>query len=159
MKQNFRNNPAVRLINSAKNGLGRLSKFFIQAVNKEFRHKLSMNQWKNTDHVIDWFKSIKDKQHCKFVIFDIKDFYPSVKESLLKQPLDFAEKYTKVTSEDKAIIKHARNSLLSNKQQIWIKKESGLFDVMMGAYDGAEVVNLLEFLYFISSHAYTTRTT
>ena len=118
-----------------------------------------MNQWKNTDDVIDQFKSIEDKQHCKFVIFDIKDFYTSIKESLLKQSLDFAEKYTKVISEDKVIIKHARKSLLFNKQQIWIKKESGLFDVMMGAYDGAEVVNLLEFLYFISSHAYTTRTT
>ena len=158
-KENFQNNPSVRLINTAKNELGRLSKFIIQAVNQELRHKLNMNQWKNTEDVIDWFKSIKDKQHCKFVIFDIKDFYPSIKESLLKQSLDFAEKYTKVISEDKVIIKHARKSLLFNKQQIWIKKESGLFDVMMGAYDGAEVVNLLGFLYFISSHAYTTRTT
>ena len=103
-----------------------------------------MNQWKNTDDVIDQFKSIEDKQHCKFVIFDIKDFYTSIKESLLKQSLDFAEKYTKVISEDKAIIKHARKSLLFNKQQIWIKKESGLFDVMMGAYDAAEVCELVE---------------
>ena len=45
----------------------------------------------------------------------------------------------KFSSEDKAIIKHARTSLLFNKQETWIKKESGLFDVMMGAYDGAEV--------------------
>ena len=103
-----------------------------------------MNQWKNTDDVIDQFKSIEDKQHCKFVIFDIKDFYTSIKEPLLKQSLDFAEKYTKVISEDKVIIKHARKSLLFNKQQIWIKKESGLFDVMMGAYDGAEVCELVE---------------
>ena len=102
-----------------------------------------MNQWKNTEDVIEWFRSIKDKQHCKFVIFDIKDFYPSIKESFLKQFLDFAEKYIKVTSEDKAIIKHARKSLLFNKQQIWIKKESGLFDVTMGAYDGAEVCELV----------------
>ena len=52
-----------------------------------------------------------------FIIFDIEDFYPSIKESLLKQSLDFAGKYIKVSSEDKAIIKHARNSLLYNKQQ------------------------------------------
>ena len=102
-----------------------------------------MNQQKNTEAVIDWFESIKDKQHCKFVIFDIKDFYPSTKESLLKQSLDFAKKYIKVTSEDQAIIKNARKSLLFNKQQIWIKKESGLFDVQMGAYDGAEVCELV----------------
>ena len=103
---------------------------------------------KNLDIKSTWIsgkiqKSIKDKQRCKFVIFDIKDFYPSIKESLLKQSLDFAEKYIKVTSEDKAIIKHARKSLLFNKQQIWIKKESGLFDVTMGAYDGAEVCELV----------------
>ena len=91
------------------------------------------------EDVIDWFKSIKNKQHCKFVIFDIKDFYPSIKESLLKQSFDFAEKYIKVTSEDEAIIKHARKCLPFKKQQIWIKKESGLFDVTKGAYDGVEV--------------------
>ena len=95
------------------------------------------------EDVIDWFKSIKNKQHCKFVIFDIKDFYPSIKESLLKQSLDFAEKYIKVTSEDEAIIKHARKCLPFNKQQIWIKKESGLFDVTKGAYDGVEVCELV----------------
>ena len=108
-------------------------------MNKERRHKSNWNQWKNTEHVIDWFKSINEKQLCKFVIFDIKDFYPSIKESLLKQSLDFAEKYIKVSTEDKTIIKHARKSLLFNKQQTRIKKESGLFDKTMGAYDGAEV--------------------
>ena len=142
----------MRLINPAKTEFGRLSKFIIQAVNEELTNKLNLNHWKNTEKVIGWFKSIKDKQHCKFVIFDIKDFYPSIKESLLKQSLDFAVKYIKVTSEDKAIIKHARKSLLFNKQQIWIKKESGLFDVTMGAYDGAEVCELVEIfiLYQVS---------
>ena len=145
----------MQLMNSAKNERGRLGKFIIQVVNKELRHKLNLNKWKNTEDIINWFKSIKDKQHCKFVIFDIKDFYPSIKESLLKQSLDFAEKYTKVISEDKVIIKHARKSLLFNKQQIWIKKESGLFDVMMGAYDGAEVCELVEiFILYQLSREY-----
>ena len=113
-KENFQNNPSVRLINPAKNELGRLSKFIIQAISKELRHKFNLNQWKNTEDVIDWFKRINEKQLCKFVIFDIKDFYPSIKESLLKQSLDFAEKYIKVSTEDKAVIKHARKSLLFN---------------------------------------------
>ena len=157
-KENFQNNPSVRLINPAKNELGRFSKFIIQAVNKELRHKINLNQWKNTEDVIDWFKSIKDKQHCKFVIFDIKDFYPSIKESLLKQSLDFAEKYTKVSSENKAIIKHSRKSMLFNKQQTSIKKESGLFDVTMGAYDGVEVCELVGFFIPFQLSAYTTKT-
>ena len=150
-KENFQNNLSVQLMNSAKNELGRLGKFIIQVVNKELRHKLNLNKWKNTEDVINWFKSIKDKQHCKFVIFDIKDFYPSIKESLLKQSLDFAEKHIKVTSEDK----HARKSLLFNKQQIWIKSVSGLFDMMMGAYDFAEVCELVGiFILYQLSHRY-----
>ena len=53
-------------------------------MNKELRHKFNLNQWKNTEDVIDWFKRINEKQLCKSVIFDIKDFYPSIKEPLLK---------------------------------------------------------------------------
>ena len=56
--------------------------------------------------------------------------------------------YNKVSSEDKAIIKHARKYLLLNKQQSWIKKEIGLFDVTMGAYDGAEVYGLVGIFIF-----------
>ena len=41
--------------------------------------KLNMNNWKNIEGVIDWFKIIKEKRLHKFVIFYIKDFYPSVK--------------------------------------------------------------------------------
>ena len=45
-KENLQNNLSVQLINPAKNELGRLSKFIIQAVNKELRHKLNLSQWK-----------------------------------------------------------------------------------------------------------------
>ena len=46
-------------------------------------------------------------------------------------------------------INHARKSLLFNKQQTWIKKESGLFDITMAAYDGAEVCELVGVSYFM----------
>ena len=68
-KENFQNNPSVLLINPAKNKLERLSKFTIQAMNKELRHKFNLNQLKNTEDVIDWFKSINKKLLWKFVIF------------------------------------------------------------------------------------------
>ena len=38
---------------------------------------------KNTSDVISWFKSIKNKQNCKFISFDIKDFYPTITKELL----------------------------------------------------------------------------
>ena len=42
-KENFQNNPSVRLINPAKNELGNFSKFIMQAMNKELRHKFNWN--------------------------------------------------------------------------------------------------------------------
>ena len=50
----------------------------------------------------------------------------------------FAEKLVNIANKDKVIIKHARKSLLYNNSEPWMKKDSRLFDVMMGAYDGAE---------------------
>ena len=43
---------------------------------------------------------------------------------------------------NKVIIKHAKKSLLYDNSEPWMKKDSGLFDVTMGAYDGAEVCEL-----------------
>ena len=64
----------------------------------------------------------------------------------MKQVLHFSENYFKV-DKDKAINKYARNSLRFNDQQTWIKKESRLFDVMIGAYDDANVWELFVILY------------
>ena len=41
------------------------------------------------------------------------------------------------------IIKHARKSLLFHNEQPCVKNTGDLFDVIMGAYDGAEVCELV----------------
>ena len=147
--------PQVRLINPAKNELGRISKVILDKINLAIREHFSFNQWKNTQNVIDWFNEIPDKKAHKFVVFDIKEFYPSIKEQLLKEAIDFANSYINIPKNDKKIINHARKSLLFNKQQTWIKKESGLFDITMGAYDGAEVCELVgNFLLYALSLKY-----
>ena len=61
----------------------------------------------------------------------------------MKEALDFANSYINIPENDKKIINHAKQLLLFNKQQTWIKKETGLFDVTMGAYDGAEICGLV----------------
>ena len=81
-KENFDNKPSTRLINPSKNEIGRISKSIVQNINNKLRNKLKLNQWKNTSTVIDWSKSIKNKNECKFMIFDIKDFYPSITDKL-----------------------------------------------------------------------------
>ena len=45
--------------------------------------------------------------------------------------------------DDKKIIYHSRKSLLFDKGNTWMKKRGGIFDVAMGAHDGAEVCELV----------------
>ncbi|XP_065665814.1 uncharacterized protein LOC136087319 [Hydra vulgaris] len=141
-KDNFKNNPTVRLLNPAKNEVGRISKDILSKINTDLRNILQLNQWKNTRNVIDWFKAIKDKHLYKFLVFDIIDFYPSISETLLKNSINFAKQHLTLNKENISLIFHARKSLLFNNDQVWIKQSSGLFDVSMGAFDGAEVCEL-----------------
>ena len=76
-------------------------------------------------------------------MFDIKDFYPSVMQDLLNKALNFASEYISIWKSDINVINHSRKSLLSDGSNTWIKKQGGLFDVSMGAYDRAEVCQLV----------------
>ena len=52
-KDNFPNNPQVRLINPAKNELGRISKIILEKINLAIREHFSFNRWKNTQNVTE----------------------------------------------------------------------------------------------------------
>ena len=49
-------------------------------------------------------------------MFDIKDFYLSIQEELLNKGLRFAEEYIGISVKDRAIIYHARKSLLFDEK-------------------------------------------
>ena len=74
--------------------------------------------------------------------FDIKDFYPSIKETLLHEAIKFAKEHVPITKKD-IVIFHVRKSVLYNNGEPWVKKEGGSFDVTMGAYDRAEMCELI----------------
>ena len=63
-KANFDNQSTVRLINPAKNELGRIRKLILDKIYKKISQKFELSQWKNTDVVTDWFKQIKEKDLC-----------------------------------------------------------------------------------------------
>ena len=89
-KENFTNHPTTRLINPFKNEIGRTSKHILDQINTKLVSKLSVNEWKNTISVIKWFENINNKRLHKFLQFDIKDFYPPIKEILLNEAIQFA---------------------------------------------------------------------
>ena len=139
-KENFENNPKCRLINPAKSESGKLSKIILNKINSNLRKILNLNQWKNTQNVIEWFGNIKEKHRHSFISFDIVDFYPSISENLLDQALSWASNLAIITKDEISIIKHARKSVLFNDGKPWTKKDSNsLFHVTMGSYDGAEI--------------------
>ena len=69
-----------------------------------------------------WFMKIEEKSNLKFIALDIKDFYPSIKETLLINAINFAEKRGNITNEDKVIIKHSSKSFLCDNSEPWMKK-------------------------------------
>ena len=73
-KDNFANNPQVRLINPGKNKPGRRSKVILHKINLAIREHFSFSQWRNTQNVIDWFNKISNKKVNKFVVFEFEEF-------------------------------------------------------------------------------------
>ena len=119
----------------------------------------------NTVNAIKWFNSLKDKHLMKLVMFETKYFYLSLTQDLLNKALNFASEYIYtyvykymymciyiyiyidiyiyISKCDIDVIHDTRKSLLFDGSHTWIKKREGLFDVSMGAYDGAEVCKLV----------------
>lgn len=63
--------------------------------------------------------------------------------------LTFAETELSISAKDKKIIHQARKLFLFSQGQGWVKKREQIFDVMMGAYDRAEIC---KFVYIFLSN-------
>ena len=113
-KENFTNRPRTRLINPSKNEIGKISKHILDQINTELVSKLSVNEQKNTISVIKWFKNINSKRLYKFLELDIKDFYPSIQETLLYEAIQFSKEHVAITRKDVEVIFHTQKSVLYN---------------------------------------------
>ena len=78
-KTNFEIESSVSLINRAMNEIERISQQILDKITVGIKSK-------NTKEVIAWFVSIDEKlQFDKFIQFDIKQLYRSIKEPLLEK--------------------------------------------------------------------------
>ena len=106
-KENFRTSHPCRLINPSKSEQGKVS--IVIYVNKNLVNSLKVNQWRNTDSVINWFNAIENKSQCSFIQLDIVEFYPNISENTLDNAINFAKQYAEISDENLRIIKHCRN--------------------------------------------------
>ena len=95
----------------------------MKKINQTLIKNLDVNQWKNSSSVIEWFKGIDNKKDCIFVKFDIREFYPSISESIFKKSILFAKEHHHIPDEDVRIIDHCRKSLLFHENEPWKKKK------------------------------------
>ena len=73
----------------------------IEDISTIIREKSLVNQWKDTDRVINWFKNIDNKSKCIFMQIEIEEFYPSSLKDLLMKAVN-----------------HAKSLLLSVKKEV-----------------------------------------
>ena len=124
-----------RLIYLSKNEIGRISKHILDQINTKFVSKLNLNEWKKLD------ECNQVVQEYNFFLLDIKNFYSSVKKMLLHEAIQFAKEHVLITRKDIEVTSQAPKSVLYNGGGIWVKKEVGSFDVIIGNIktDGAVV--------------------
>ena len=144
-KEGFPNTVKCRLINPAKSNIGLISKQKLQHINEQIRHKHSLNQWRSTSEVLEWYKKVPNKINLNFLQLDIVDFYPSISEALFNKAIEFASETVTISHETRQILKNARKSLLFSNGCNWQKK-TGIHDVTMGSFDGCEVCELVGLL-------------
>ena len=109
----------------------------------ELKQKTGLTQWKNSYEVIKWFKNIKEKKKCSFLILDVCEYYPSITKKLLNDALNWASQIAEIKDEEKKIMLSSKKSLLFKDGSAFRKKSGGDFDVTMGSYDGAETSDIV----------------
>ena len=87
-----------------------------------------------------------------FLTFDIIVFYAFTSDELLNKSIEWARKHTSIDDKEYETIMHSRRTLLhDNKRNMWTKKViKKQFDVSMGAFDGAEVCELIGLFIIIT---------
>ena len=77
-------------------------------------------------------KLLKIKKTCKFIKFDIAEFYLLILAEILEKSINFARSIIEIEDKIIDIINHASKSLLFHDDNAWVKKEGNpLFDVYL----------------------------
>ena len=143
-KEDFPHKISCRLINPSKSDIEKLSKIILDKINSDVLSSVQVNQWKNSQAVVEWFKNIRNKNNASFIVFDIEGFYPSISPELFHKAINFVKTIRDIPDKDISIIMQSRRTLLFNNKKPWLKKSGNEeFDVPVGCFEGAQVSDLV----------------
>ena len=120
-KPGFPNKLKCRVINPSKINIGQVAKKILDRLINRMRYIMKLNQWKNTQSVINWFNNIKNKQKHSFIKFDVKDFYPSISRNTLLEALALAKNYCAISKDEIETVVHCCKSVLIYNNCAWSK--------------------------------------
>ena len=66
-KENFKTKLPRHLINPVKSEIGMVSEIEVEKIKRAITNQTKCYQWRNTQAVIDWFKSIPNKTKARFI--------------------------------------------------------------------------------------------
>ena len=80
-----------------------------------------VDQWKNTDTVMNWFQSITDNSTCIFMQFDMQKCILFISKHLLMKAMNYAKEFVEISDEEFTNILHSRKS--DNQQHRYMSKK------------------------------------
>ena len=119
-QEGFPDKISCPLKNSSKTDIGKISKQILDRVSNIILVKNEVNQWKNTYSFLEWYRNIKRKDQCSFVVFCIENFYLSIPTKLFDKAVSFAKLYYHFTSDGLQLIMHSRKTLLFWHDSTWL---------------------------------------
>ena len=78
-----------------------------------------------------------------FMVFGVKDLNPSISKYSLQKSLKFCQNKSIYNPRIRKDYIPFSESLLFKEEETWMKKEGELFEVTMGAYNGAQTCELI----------------
>ena len=135
-----------RLINPSKSDIGKLSKIILDKINSDVLSSVQVNQWKNSQAVVEWFKNIRNKNNASFIVFDIEGFYPSISPKLFHKAINFVKTIRDIPDKDISIIMQFRRTLLFNNRKPC--RKSPVMKSLMSQWDALMVVKFASWLVF-----------
>ena len=66
-------------------------------MNNSIRGSTNLNQWRNSNTVIDWFKTIQHKK--QFHLIKFVSFYRSISKNVLNEAIQFARNYYNINDD------------------------------------------------------------
>ena len=103
-------------------------------INATLSEKRRVNEWKDTESVINWLKNIPNKHLFKFLIF-YQGLLSINKKKLLWENIRFGKRYISIFDKNIEAVFHAKKFILCYNDDPCVKKRESNFEVIMGAYD------------------------